>query len=151
MLHARHPVATGPRADLGGKELPSLQVRRRDAEIAQFIRNHADSIYHPVGSCVRAPGPAGRGGMRSCACMARRGCGWWTPPSCPASSRYTNAPTVMVAEPGGGLAVRQRRLRFWAVSAAKAPSRQRQCQPQKATTVVAASTTAAQRLGPLHP
>jgi len=37
--------------DLGGKELPMHANAQSDAEIEAFIRNHADTIYHPVGTC----------------------------------------------------------------------------------------------------
>ena len=35
----------------GGRELPSSAAARTDEEIEQFIRNHTDTIYHPVGTC----------------------------------------------------------------------------------------------------
>ena len=35
----------------GGRELPASASARTDEEIEQFIRNHADTIYHPVGTC----------------------------------------------------------------------------------------------------
>ena len=69
-----------------------------DAEIAQFIRSRADSIYHPVGSCRMGPGPMdvvdaqlrvhGVQGLRvvDASVMPR------------ITSGNTNAPTVMVAE-----------------------------------------------------
>ncbi len=38
-------------ADLGGAELPMSANARSDDEISRFIREHADTIYHPVGSC----------------------------------------------------------------------------------------------------
>ena len=85
-------------ADLGGKELPVSASAQTDAEIAQFIRSHADSIYHPVGSCRMGPGPMdvvdaqlrvhGVQGLRvvDASVMPR------------IISGNTNAPTVMVAE-----------------------------------------------------
>jgi choline dehydrogenase-like flavoprotein len=30
---------------------------RSDAQIEQFVRNHADTIYHPVGTCRMGPDP----------------------------------------------------------------------------------------------
>ena len=45
-------------ASLGGRETPELAAARSDAQIEQFIRNHADTIYHPVGSCRMGPDPA---------------------------------------------------------------------------------------------
>lgn len=44
-------------ADLGGRELATSAAARSDAEIEQYIRNHADTIYHPAGSCRMGPGP----------------------------------------------------------------------------------------------
>ncbi|MEP7099204.1 MAG: GMC oxidoreductase, partial [Burkholderiales bacterium] len=34
-----------------GQELPASAGARTDAQIEQFIRGHADTIYHPVGTC----------------------------------------------------------------------------------------------------
>jgi len=42
---------------LGGRELPASAAAQTDAQIAEFIRNRADTIYHPVGSCRMGPGP----------------------------------------------------------------------------------------------
>ena len=47
-------------AELGGRELRASAGARSDEEIAAFIRGHADTIYHPVGSCRM--GPAGMPG-----------------------------------------------------------------------------------------
>lgn len=38
-------------ARLGARELPVSAVARSDVQIEQFIRNHADTIYHPAGTC----------------------------------------------------------------------------------------------------
>jgi choline dehydrogenase-like flavoprotein len=43
-------------AGLGGRELESSARARSDAEIEQFIRAYADTIYHPVGSCRMGTG-----------------------------------------------------------------------------------------------
>ncbi len=40
-----------------GQELPVSAAAQTDEEIAQFIRNYGDTIYHPVGSCRMGPGP----------------------------------------------------------------------------------------------
>jgi choline dehydrogenase-like flavoprotein len=40
----------------GGRELPNSASARTDAQIEQFIRGHADTIYHPVGTCRMGPG-----------------------------------------------------------------------------------------------
>lgn len=41
----------------GGREHPRSAGAQTDAEIEAFIRAHADTIYHPVGSCRMGPGP----------------------------------------------------------------------------------------------
>jgi len=40
-----------------GQELPVSAAAQTDEQIGQFIRNYADTIYHPVGSCRMGPGP----------------------------------------------------------------------------------------------
>jgi choline dehydrogenase-like flavoprotein len=39
-----------------GSELPASAGAITDAQIEQFIRNHADTIYHPVGTCRMGTG-----------------------------------------------------------------------------------------------
>ena len=39
-----------------GRELPASGSARTDAQIEQFIRGHADTIYHPVGTCRMGAG-----------------------------------------------------------------------------------------------
>jgi choline dehydrogenase-like flavoprotein len=39
-----------------GAELPASALAQTDAQIEQFIRDHADTIYHPVGTCRMGPG-----------------------------------------------------------------------------------------------
>ncbi len=43
-------------AALGARELPDSATAQSDTQVAQFIRDHADTIYHPVGSCRMGPG-----------------------------------------------------------------------------------------------
>ena len=38
-------------AALRGRELQASAVAQTDAQIEQFIRGHADTVYHPVGTC----------------------------------------------------------------------------------------------------
>lgn len=40
----------------GGRELEASERARSDVEIERFVRDHADTIYHPVGSCRMGPG-----------------------------------------------------------------------------------------------
>ena len=82
----------------GGREAPDLAAARSDAEIEQFVRHHADTIYHPVGSCRMGNGPGdvvdamlrvhGIGGLRVVdgSIMPRL------------VSGNTNAPIIMIAE-----------------------------------------------------
>ena len=85
-------------AQFGAQELAASANARTDAEIEQYIRQHADTIYHPVGSCRMGPGPMdvvdaklrvhGLSGLRviDASVMPR------------IVSGNTNAPTVMIAE-----------------------------------------------------
>jgi choline dehydrogenase-like flavoprotein len=82
----------------GGRELPASAAAQNDEQIAQFIRERADTIYHPVGSCRMGPGEQdvvdarlrvhGIQGLRvvDASVMPR------------IVSGNTNAPTIMVAE-----------------------------------------------------
>jgi choline dehydrogenase-like flavoprotein len=42
---------------LGGHERAESARATSDAEIEHYVRNHADTIYHPVGSCRMGSGP----------------------------------------------------------------------------------------------
>jgi len=42
---------------IGGRELAASAAAQTDTEIETFIRGHADTIYHPVGSCRMGNGP----------------------------------------------------------------------------------------------
>lgn len=42
----------------GGVESAASREALSDAQIEQFVRNHADTIYHPVGTCRMGPDPA---------------------------------------------------------------------------------------------
>ncbi|RGE45801.1 choline dehydrogenase [Comamonas testosteroni] len=90
-------------AGLGGKELAYSAQAQSDAEIEQFIRNHGDTIYHPVGSCRMGSGALdvvdaqlrvhGVQGLRvvDASVMPR------------IVSGNTNAPTIMIAEKAADL------------------------------------------------
>jgi choline dehydrogenase-like flavoprotein len=47
----RHILQQPALAALGGQESAASAGARSDAEIEAFIRGHADTIYHPVGTC----------------------------------------------------------------------------------------------------
>lgn len=90
-------------ATLGGRELDYSAQAITDTEIEQFIRNYADTIYHPVGSCRMGPGVQdvvdaqlrvhGVKGLRvvDASVMPR------------IVSGNTNAPTIMIAEKAADL------------------------------------------------
>ena len=85
-------------ASQGGQESAASASAQTDAQIEQFIRSHADTIYHPVGTCRMGSGPLdvvdaqlrvhGVQGLRvvDASIMPRIVGG------------NTNAPTIMVAE-----------------------------------------------------
>jgi choline dehydrogenase-like flavoprotein len=94
----REILAQPALAKFGAKELAASSGVRTDAEIEQFIRQYADTIYHPVGTCRMGPGRMdvvdaelrvhGLAGLRvvDASIMPR------------IVSGNTNAPTVMIAE-----------------------------------------------------
>jgi len=94
----RQILAQPALAALGGHELAASAGAQTDAQIEQYIRNHADTVYHPVGSCRMGPGSLdvvdstlrvhGLQGLRvvDASIMPRIVGG------------NTNAPTVMIAE-----------------------------------------------------
>jgi len=85
-------------AQFGGRESARSAGAITDAQIERFIRDYADTIYHPVGTCRMGPGPMdvvgadlrvhGLGGLRvvDASIMPRIVGG------------NTNAPVIMVAE-----------------------------------------------------
>ena len=105
----RQILAQPALAALGGRELPASAGAQTEAQIADFIRQHADTIYHPVGSCRMGPGPLdvvdaelrvhGLQGLRviDASIMPRIVGG------------NTNAPTVMIAEKAADLVRTARR------------------------------------------
>ena len=82
----------------GGRESAASAGAQTDEQIERFVRDHADTIYHPVGSCRMGPGPRdvvdaqlrvhGMQGLRvvDASVMPR------------IVSGNTNAPVVMIAE-----------------------------------------------------
>ena len=53
----RHILAQPALAGHGARELRASASAQTDAEIEAFIRGHADTIYHPVGTCRMGSGP----------------------------------------------------------------------------------------------
>ena len=105
----RQVLAQPALAALGGRELAASAAAQTDAQLTQFIRNHADTIYHPVGSCRMGNGPLdvvdaqlrvhGVQGLRvvDASIMPRIVGG------------NTNAPTIMIGEKAAAL-IRSARL-----------------------------------------
>lgn len=90
-------------AQFGARELPASAGAASDAQIEQYVRDHGDTIYHPVGSCRMGPGPLdpvdhelrvkGVQGLRvvDASIMPQ------------VVSGNTNAPTIMIAEKAADL------------------------------------------------
>ena len=90
-------------ARFGGVESRASADARSDAQIEQFVRNHADTIYHPVGTCRMGPDEGavvdhelrvhGVQGLRvvDASVMPR------------VVSGNTNAPVIMIAEKAASL------------------------------------------------
>ena len=53
----RHILNQPALAGIGGKELATSARAKTDAQIEHYIRDYADTIYHPVGSCRMGKGP----------------------------------------------------------------------------------------------
>ncbi len=85
-------------ASLGGKEMAYSALAKSDLQIEQFVRDHADTSYHPAGTCRMGKGPLdvvdyalrvyGVQGLRvvDASIMPQ------------VVSGGTNAPTIMIAE-----------------------------------------------------
>ena len=94
----REILAQPALAQYGARELPASAQARTEAQIEQFIRQYADTIYHPVGTCRMGNGPLdvvdaqlrvhGMQGLRvvDASIMPR------------VVSGNTNAPVIMIAE-----------------------------------------------------
>lgn len=54
----RHLMQQPALARHGGEESAASREALSDAQIEQFVRGHADTIYHPVGTCRMGPDPA---------------------------------------------------------------------------------------------
>ena len=82
----------------GGREAAVSAAAQTDAQIEDFIRDHADTIYHPVGTCGMGSGAMdvvdaqlrvhGVEGLRVVDASVMPGI----------ISGNTNAPTIMIAE-----------------------------------------------------
>jgi choline dehydrogenase-like flavoprotein len=54
---ARQVLSQPALASFGGRESKASASAQTDEQIERFIRDHADTIYHPVGSCRMGNGP----------------------------------------------------------------------------------------------
>jgi choline dehydrogenase-like flavoprotein len=94
----RHILEQPALAAHGARELAASADARSDAEIEAFIRSHADTIYHPVGTCRMGPGPMDvvDAELRVRGVQGLRVVDASIMPA--VVSGNTNAPTVMIAE-----------------------------------------------------
>ena len=92
-----------------GREMAKSAAAQSDAQIEQFIRNHADTIYHPVGSCRMGPGPTDVVDAHLCVhgVQGLRVVDASIMPNI--VSGNTNAPTIMIAEKAAAM-IRQTAL-----------------------------------------
>jgi choline dehydrogenase-like flavoprotein len=94
----RHLLSQPALARFGGRELASSAGVRTDAQIEAFLRERADTIYHPVGSCRMGPAPTDvvDASLRVKGVEALRVVDASIMPRIVGGN--TNAPTVMIAE-----------------------------------------------------
>ena len=94
----REILAQPAMATLGGRELAASAGAQTDAQIEAFIRGHADTIYHPVGSCRMGSGPLDvvDADLRVHGLQGLRVIDASIMPSIVGGN--TNAPTIMIAE-----------------------------------------------------
>ena len=99
----RHILEQPALAGLRGRELAASAGARDDASIEAFIRNHADTIYHPVGTCRMGNGPMDvvDAQLRVRGIEALRVVDASIMPSIVGGN--TNAPVIMVAEKAADL------------------------------------------------
>ena len=98
-----------PNCGNGGKELAASAGAHTDAQIEAFIRDHADTIYHPVGSCRMGDGPLDvvDSALRVHGVQGLRVVDASIMPS--VVSGNTNAPTIAIAEKAADLIAAARR------------------------------------------
>ncbi len=124
----RQILAQPALARLGGREHPASAGAQTDAQIEQFIRQYADTIYHPVGSCRMGNGPLdvvdarlrvhGLDGLRVVDASIM--------PAIVGGN--TNAPVIMVAERAAAMVAAARQGRDEAAAARLAPDVQQPLQ-----------------------
>ncbi|WP_414652220.1 GMC family oxidoreductase [Ideonella sp.] len=89
-------------AALGGREVARSANAHSDAEIESFVRNYADTIYHPVGTCRMGPGGGADEGAVVDARLRVHGIAGLRVVDASVMPRIvsgnTNAPVIMIAE-----------------------------------------------------
>ena len=125
----RQLLAQPALARFGGHEHPASAAARTDEQIELFIRRHADTIYHPVGSCRMGAGPLdvvdarlrvhGLDGLRVVDASIM--------PAIVGGN--TNAPVIMVAERAAAMVAAARRGSDELVAARLAPGVPQPLQP----------------------
>jgi choline dehydrogenase-like flavoprotein len=99
----RHILAQPALAQCGGREVAASSAAQTDAEIEAYVRQQADTIYHPVGTCRMGPAhQAAEGGsvvdaeLRVHGLQGLRVVDASVMPQIVGGN--TNAPTIMIAE-----------------------------------------------------
>jgi choline dehydrogenase-like flavoprotein len=99
----RHILAQPALAQYGGREVAASSAAQTDAEIEAYVRQQADTIYHPVGTCRMGPAhQAAEGGsvvdaeLRVHGLQGLRVVDASVMPQIVGGN--TNAPTIMIAE-----------------------------------------------------
>ncbi len=99
----RHILAQPALAQYGGREVAASSTAQTDAEIEAYVRQHADTIYHPVGTCRMGPAhQAAEGGSVVDADLRVHGLQGLRVVDASVMPQIvggnTNAPTIMIAE-----------------------------------------------------
>ena len=99
----RHILAQPALAQYGGREVAASSAAQTDAEIEAYVRQHADTIYHPVGTCRMGPAhQAAEGGSVVDADLRVHGLQGLRVVDASVMPQIvggdTNAPTIMIAE-----------------------------------------------------
>jgi choline dehydrogenase-like flavoprotein len=99
----RHILAQPALAQYGGREVAASSAAQTDAEIEAYVRQHADTIYHPVGTCRMGPAhQAAEGGSVVAADLRVHGLQGLRVVDASVMPQIvggnTNAPTIMIAE-----------------------------------------------------
>ncbi|MFM7847677.1 MAG: GMC family oxidoreductase [Rubrivivax sp.] len=104
----RHILAQPALAQYGGREVAASAAAQTDAQIEAYVRQHADTIYHPVGTCRMGPvGQAASGGsvvdaeLKVHGLQSLRVVDGSVMPQIVGGN--TNAPTIMIAEKASDL------------------------------------------------